>query len=292
MTVQRDIDNVIAHVGDLPAVPTVVSGVIEMTEDPSVPMSDVSELIQRDPALTAKILRVSNSPYYGMRQYVGTLKLALVILGAREVRNIVVGIAVFDTLRNERTEVLLADDFWNHSLGVAALAKKISSSLDLMMQGEDFIAGLLHDIGKMVLSRSLGERYVTLYRAAAVKDEEALFALENEKLGFNHCDAGAALCSKWNLPQVLCDAIYYHHAAKDRSLLEAKDPKLAAIVRVADLAVRQESWEEADAPSIACTEAEAWSVIESAAGAIPVARRFELLKKLLAELKEMPRLIF
>jgi len=100
MNTDKNIEKIVAQVGDLPAVPKVVGDVLSMTEDPSVPMARVGEVIQRDPALTAKILRIGNSPYYGMRQYVATLKLALVILGAREVRNIVVGIAVLDTLRN------------------------------------------------------------------------------------------------------------------------------------------------------------------------------------------------
>lgn len=291
MSTQYSIEKVIAQVGDLPAIPAVVSGVIEMTEDPTVPMARVSEMIQRDPALTVKILRVSNSPYYGMRQYVGTLKLALVILGAREVRNIVVGIAVFDTLRNEHTDVLFEDDFWNHSLTVAGLSKKLASSLELMMQGEDFIAGLLHDIGKMVLCRFLGDRYAAIYRAAVNKGE-ALFLLENQDLGYNHCDAAAALISKWNLPRVLCDALYCHHAAPDRPVRDAKDPRLAAIVRIADRAVRYDFEGKGDSPYSACSDIEAWSALEAVCGPIPSGKRSEILREFACELKDMPKLIF
>ena len=107
---KKAVDRIIARVGDLPAMPAVVSEVLRVTDDPATAMSEVSSIVQADPALTAKILRVSNSSYYGMKQYVGTLKLALVILGVREVRNIVLGITVFETLKNEKSDVKLAED--------------------------------------------------------------------------------------------------------------------------------------------------------------------------------------
>ncbi|MDQ1257706.1 MAG: hypothetical protein QG656_2312, partial [Candidatus Hydrogenedentes bacterium] len=123
MNKQKAIDDVVAKVGDLPAIPEVVGQIIEMMGDPQVSMSELSEQIQRDPALTAKILKISNSAYYGMRQYVSTLKLALVVLGVREVRNIVTGIAVFDTFRDTKADVLVAEGFWRHSLDVASFSK-------------------------------------------------------------------------------------------------------------------------------------------------------------------------
>ena len=87
MNLEKTAEKLLANVGDLPAMPEVVSEVLRLTDDPDTAMAQVSDVIQRDPALTAKILKVSNSPYYGMKQYVGTLKLAIVILGVREVRN-------------------------------------------------------------------------------------------------------------------------------------------------------------------------------------------------------------
>jgi HD-like signal output (HDOD) protein len=134
--------------------PGVVAEVLRVTGDPDVAVGEVSSVIERDSALTAKLLKVSNSPYYGMNQVVGTLKLALVILGVREVRNIVLGISVVDSLKDSSTERLLDQlDFWDHSVKVAGFAKKLGTHLRLNLQGEDFIASRLHDIGKMVLWR-------------------------------------------------------------------------------------------------------------------------------------------
>ena len=291
MSTEERIEKIVAQVGDLPAMPAIVSEVLDMTQDPTVPMATVGEIIQRDPALTAKILRISNSPYYGMRQYVSTLKLALVILGAREVRNIVVGIAVFDTLRNEQTDVLLANDFWNHSLTTAALSKKLGATLELPMQGEDFIAGLLHDIGKIVLCRQLGDRYVEVFRSAE-EHSGTLTTLENEAFGFDHADAGAALAVRWNLPQVLCNAIGYHHAAEDRPLTQAADPRLAAIVRIVNGAARHD-FENADEKSCGtCADTEAWNALDSVNAPIPPDERYQTLARFMEGLKDVPALSF
>lgn len=282
MTINRSVEKVVAHVGDLPAMPAVVSEVLDLTDDPAVSMARLSTLIQRDPALTAKILRVSNSPYYGMRQFVGTLKLALVILGVREVRNIVMGISVFDTLSNDHTRLLLADDLWDHSLAVAGLAKKLGMTMALALQGEDFIGGLLHDVGKMILCSSLGEKYAELYRITKPRPQE-IFEYENDELGFNHADAAAALAMRWNLPMALRDALYLHHAMDNRPIDEAKDPRLAAVVRIANLAARHDFGAAEETPCPACGDLEAWAVLESAQNPIPPDARYATLKRLVTE---------
>ncbi len=291
MTVQTNVDKVVAIVGDLPAMPAIVSEVLDMTQDPDVPMSDIGDLIQRDPGLTAKILRISNSPYYGMRQYVGTLKLALVILGSREVRNTVIGIAVFDTLRDDHTDAFLADDFWNHSLTVAALSKKLGNTLSLRLQGEDFIGGLLHDMGKMALYRYLGERYADVFRTA--QEEPARLAeFETKEFGFNHADAATAFAKRWNLPEMLCDALYYHPKLEDRPLSEAAHPQLAAVVRIANLASRHDFENETEETCQALNDTESWAILESATAPIPADERYQLLAGFIEEVKDMPKLQF
>lgn len=289
MSFSETIDKVIARVGDLPAMPAVVGEVLDLMEQPDTTMADLSTRIQHDPALTAKILRVSNSPYYGMRQYVGTLKLALVILGMREVRNIVVGIAVVDTLRDEKTDVLLADDFWNHSMMTAAVARKLGNGMRLNLQGEDFVAGLLHDIGKMILARQLGPAYEAIYRAHSEGYEDLIEAEERE-LGFNHCDAAAALATKWNLPKTLCDALYYHHPSHERPLKDAKNPLLAAVVRVAERAARHDFDEGTEDGCRALQDLEAWQMLEEAPQPIDFESRYAALTEAIEEFKDSPRL--
>ncbi len=282
------LDKVVARVGDLPAMPEIVAEVLRLTEDPNTALSEVSDAIQRDPALTAKILRVSNSPYYGMKQYVGTLKLALVILGVREIRNIVMGISVFAALRDEYTAVLLAQDLWRHSVMVGALAKKLATHMELGLQGEDFIAGLLHDIGKMVLARQLRAVYAQVDTKARTAPSEPLFALEARELGFNHAEAGAALACRWNLPSTLVDALWLHHPNESRPLSDAKDAKLAALIRIANLAAHEDNWEDPDNLPAACQDGEAWQVLASVGGPESMVERRELLAGFTRDLKAAP----
>jgi len=288
---QRPVDRVIARVGDLPAMPAHVAEVMEVTDDPAVEMSEISDRIERDPALAAKILQVSNSPYYGLKQYVGTLKLALVVLGVREVRNIVLGISVFQMIRNPNIDALLSRSFWQHSVLVGAFAKKLGTRLAVGLQGEDFIGGLLHDIGKMVLVRQLGSPYEKLFRTSG-GSSEPLCAMEMDALGFDHADAAAALGVRWNLPGALVDALCYHHAREDRSLGSADQPALAALVRIANLAVHDDLSDETGQTCRSCTEEEAWALLGSPRAPTEVSSRCETLKGISEELEGLAEPLF
>ena len=283
-----EIEEIVRKLGELPAMPLVVSEVLNRTEDPTISLSEVSGIIQQDPALTAKILKVSNSPYYGMRQVVGTLKLALVILGVREIRNIVLGISVVDALRDESTDDLLREHgFWEHSALVAGMAKKLGTHLKLNFQGEDFIAGLLHDIGKMVLWRQLKGEYEQVFQMADGGVVE-LCKLEKTAFGFDHADAAAALAMRWNLPETLADAVRCHHSDTTRQLADAKDPQLAAVVRVANLAAHDE-WDERDAKiAESCADEEAWEILSKDGSLVNIDDRRAVLAPFYAEIREMP----
>lgn len=281
---------VVGRIGDLPAIPDVVAEVMEMTSDPGVAVSDVSKAIERDPALAAKLLRVSNSSYYGMRQVVGTLKLALVILGVREVRNIVLGISVLDTLRDSETEILLSHHgLWAHSTLVAGTAKHLAVAMELRMQGEDFIAGLLHDIGKLVMWRHLGEDYRELYVEAG-KIGRSLCEAEQAAYGFDHADVGAALAGAWSLPNSLTCALQYHHAGPGRDLSSCPSPRLAALVRIANLAAHDD-WESAEEDLASCTS-DAWDILEDGDVSYSLAERRDWLVGVVQRLEESPSLAF
>lgn len=287
MSASAKLDEIIERVGDLPAVPEVVSEVLSLTENPNVDLPVIAEVIQKDPALSAKVLRISNSPYYGMRQYVGTLKLALVILGVREVRNIVLGISVFDALRTKKIESLLAEGFWRHSFLVAALSKRLGEHLRLALHGEDFITGLLHDIGKLVLMRQFPDEYPTMYSEAGGEGER-LCAVETDVFGFTHADAAAALATRWNFPQTLIDGLLLHHPKDGIALRQAKDPLLAAVVRIANLAARKEAGHLEGTVRVAVNDPEAWGIITEEVPELAEAERGPLLAGFLRDVASAP----
>lgn len=286
MTEIQTLERVLQRIGDLPSMPEVVAVAVDQMNRPDVDMAEIAETIGRDPSLTAKLLKIANSPYYGMRQVVGSLKLAMVILGGREVRNILIGVTMMDAFDDASTAPITRGNFWDHSARVAAMSKKLSEHYTLRFQGEDFIAGLLHDIGKLVLYRQLPREYGPLFRKAATTDEE-IETLEHSAFGFDHSDAGGAVAKVWNLPETLRDAVLHHHKRAGRSLNDAKDPKLAAVVRIANLATEEGILNEGfDAEaSEACTDAEAWAALEGRSNSTPVAR-CQLLVRFLREVND------
>lgn len=287
----KNVAKALGKVGDLPSMPEVVAEVLRLTEDPDVAMGDVSHAIELDPGLSAKLLKVSNSPFYGMKQVVATLKLALVILGVREVRNIVLGISVVDGLRNRDTEALLAkSDFWHHSVMVAGLSKKLGNHFDLGLQGEDFISGLLHDIGKMVMWRQMRKEYEPLILASGGASL-ALCEAERAKFGFDHADAAALLAERWNLPGSLGDALWCHHPYNDRYVRDAKDPQLAALVRIANLAARDPWEDEEDGEIMSVADNEAWGVLLDGREPLEREERHAVLIGYWQELQETPALV-
>ncbi|HOT49847.1 MAG TPA: HDOD domain-containing protein [Candidatus Hydrogenedentes bacterium] len=286
---QERLEAIIESVGELPALPGIVADVLAITEDPAVAVSRISECVQRDPGLAAKILKVANSPHYGMKQYVSTLKLAIVILGIREVRNIVLGISLFETLQDGRVERTLAREIWAHSLQVAAWCRMIGASLNLGLQGEDFIGGLLHDIGKIVLLRQIGGDYFDLIKRSGGHGE-VFCQMETNIFGFDHAGAAEALATHWNLPQSLSDALWMHHAAPERRLDEAAHPSLAALVRVANVAACEDFSETVLEPPPSCMLEEAWSALDSPKAPKDPVGRYVLLSGFAAEIQEMPLL--
>jgi HD-like signal output (HDOD) protein len=274
-------------IGDLPAMPSVVSEVLQLTNDPAVDMGDVSKAIQGDPALTAKILRVSNSSYYGMKQYVGTLKLALVILGVREVRNIVLGVSVFDTFNDRKCDARMAECIWDNSLLTGGLAKNLGEIMKLGLQGEEFVAGLLADIGKMALLRRLGTGYSSVLKKAE-RFPKQLLAAEKKAVGCTHADLAMALSEMWDLPKALSDALWYQYPEEEKPLADAEDPKLAAVVRIAKAAIFTDFSKPGKAAPL--EDDEAWKVLESVKNPIPEAERKTVLADQLEALRNAPSL--
>lgn len=290
MKTNRQAERIIARVGDLPAMPAVVSEVLRLTDDPSSAMDEMSRVIQSDPALTAKILRVSNSPYYGMKQYVSTLKLALVILGVREVRNIVLGISVFDTFRREGVPARMAGELWDGSLRVASLCKDLCQHMGLALKGEEFVTGLLHDIGKMVLLLQFEDKYQKLY-AAYRHTPQQLYEAELAAFACSNADTGMALATRWNLPEALGEALWYQYPSPERPLSDLDTPHLAAVLRIAKRARHDKFEPSVPDEEITCLlDAEAWAVLEDVRNPIPPEERRAVLAALAKKANQGPEI--
>lgn len=225
------LEEIVNRVNDLPALPQIVVKVLQLTDDPNSTVKELSEVICQDQVLTAKVLRLANSAYYGYPRRIGSIVEAIVMLGFKAIRNLVMAASVQKILHQSVAGYRLdAGELWRHSIACAMAAHKIGKRVGYRKSDETFIAGLLHDIGKVVLSVYVSEVYGEIIKR--VKESRISFAqAERDVMGFTHADVGARVVDRWNLPQQYVEAIAYHHEPE----LGKENPMLVAIVHLADI---------------------------------------------------------
>ena len=211
----------------LPTLPLVASRLLESIADPDAATSEeIGGLIALDPALTARTLKLANSDFYGFPRKVGTVDLAVVVLGPDTIRDLVLSAAVFQTL--DPTWKTLAG-LWSHSLACGVAARAMADRCGYRLDAEAFAAGMLHDIGKVALRQTHPERFEA---ALALVREQGLSMAVAERgvLGSDHAEVGGWLAERWGLPGDLVEAIACHHRPEQARL----NPELVSLVHIAD----------------------------------------------------------
>ncbi|MCW5892911.1 MAG: HDOD domain-containing protein [bacterium] len=211
---------------ELPTLPAVVGRIVELLERPDADLSDVAALIETDQVLTAHLLRLANTAFYGLSGTVGTVTQALTVLGTTVTRSLLYGTAVLDL------RIDLAG-FWEHSIGTAVAAGALAKHLALKKPEEVSGAGLLHDIGKVVLYKQAPEAFAAVL--ARTRDEGLAFRdAERALLGVDHAEVASWLLTRWRFPPRLLEPIVCHH----RPTHARAFPVEAAVVHVANTLVR------------------------------------------------------
>jgi putative nucleotidyltransferase with HDIG domain len=222
--------DVAAAVSAVPALPRAVRAVINACEDPDTGADDVARLILSDQGLTANVLKLANSAAYGHRRRVGTATDAVVIMGVSAVRSLAISSHTANLLSGELPGYVMArGDLWRHSLAVAFVCRGLPGATGPRAAEEAFVAGLLHDVGKLVMSDVIGASYELLVRTAWER-RRPLHECERELIGFDHAELGARIAAAWGFPAALVGAIGVHHRPDDAG--DAYD--LAHRVAVAD----------------------------------------------------------
>lgn len=211
----------------LPTLPGIVSKLTQMVEDPSVSADRIGRVIAKDQILSAKLLKLVNSAFYGFPGRISTVSSAVILLGFNVVRSLVLSASIFEAM--EKTVVGL----WEHSLGCAAIANVIARRLSINDPEEVSTAALLHDIGKVVIRENLAEEAAVLDEAI-LGENISLYEAEQRILKIDHTRIGQRLCRHWNLPDRLAEPIAYHHEPSK----SANHYVSTAIVHVADVLVR------------------------------------------------------
>ena len=197
----------IAALPPLPAVGTL----LRLINDPEVEFKEIAKTISMDRALTSQLLRIANSAFYGFPQEIRTVQQATVIVGRQAVRNLALSTAMVKVRSHMRANgPLAAEEFWRHSMAVAYGARMLTDHQHLVAPDEAFVAGLLHDVGKVVFMEYQPETYGELLKRAQ-NGIEPLHLLERETYDIDHAEVGEALCRHWNFPEIVCEAVAGHH---------------------------------------------------------------------------------
>jgi len=219
MPVTEALKDKIAHFSNLPTLPQVATKLMGMINNPLTSASDVAFVVGQDLSLSAKVLRLANSAFYGIPRSITSIHNAVVILGLKVINTMVLSLTVFDMFPDERDNAPLFNRkaFWLHSLGCGLIAKYLATKIKkviLFDPEEAFCAGLLHDIGKVVMEQYLHEDFhkALIY---ATNNNVSMYEAEKKKLGYTHTDIAEYLTETWNLPTEIRLSLIYHHTPSE-----------------------------------------------------------------------------
>jgi putative nucleotidyltransferase with HDIG domain len=225
------IKNIASKVGNLPILPTVVAKMLELADNPETQTETLAKLISNDQSLTARILKTANSAHYGFSREISTVDTAIVVIGYKAVKEIGLSLSVVDSLKNigllNRFDI---QKYWEHSVGVATAAKEIAKKYISADAGELYVAGLLHDIGKMILIQYAPQNFYEVLDYMEEQNTE-YFEAEEQILWIDHGEIGYMIAERWNLPQKIGTIIRHHHRPQDAP---ENFTAQAAIINVAD----------------------------------------------------------
>ncbi|MFA7578345.1 MAG: HDOD domain-containing protein, partial [Candidatus Muiribacteriota bacterium] len=191
------------------------------TNDPHFDIKQITSLIAKDPSITAKILRIANSAFYSGASEIDTVEKAVMRLGIRQIRNIILGISVIQSFKPVDEFINSVQSIWRHSIGVAFTNKVIGDIYKLEDVEELWVCGILHDIGKILYISYFPELFSYILREARQKDI-SFYSAEQELFKFNHSDIGGWLADRWHLPHKVRNVIFHHHnpPANDKVLTD------------------------------------------------------------------------
>ena len=215
----RYLKKIKAYIVKMPSLSTTLVKVLETCNDPLSSANDLKRVISLDPVLTGRVLRLINSAYYSLDKPVSSLTRAIIMLGVNTVKNLALSFTILCNLNGRSScQSFTTDDFWRHSLCVGVVAKSMAvvKGLPVASQEEYFVAGLLHDLGKLPLYMQLPTEY---YRVCenVHGDQNALYQNEAKFLGVDHGAVGNLIAEKWHLGSTLVESISYHHNPSDGS---------------------------------------------------------------------------
>ncbi len=235
----------LSSITELPTFPTTALEVMRLASDSDSSAAELARIISKDPPLATKILRVANSPYYGFAKKISTIEWAIVALGFETLRETILSLTLIDLFKGNVMKNFDPRKFWQHAINAASAARSIAREVKYRIPGEAYAAGLLHDVGTLVLYRYFQEDFAEIYRLIHEENMQPSQA-EAVVTGTTHGDIGAWLASRWSFPSYLVEAIQLHHTPAFAEV----NPELTAIVHAASQIASYSGYSCADQPIV------------------------------------------
>lgn len=236
--VKEIVEKALSSIGEIATLPEVTVKIIEIVEAPQSTARDLHDVIKHDPALSAKVLKVVNSAFYGLPGQIASVDRAIILLGLSAVKNIAIAASIARLFKGGRiSEEFTANDLWRHSLAVGVACRMMGKMTHYPVQPDElFVAGLIHDMGLLVERQAFPEQLTRIIQRCR-QGESDFLSLEREVIGADHQMFGGGLTTKWKFPRHLRAACGFHHNPES---LSQELKKLGNLVRTADILCCQE----------------------------------------------------
>jgi HD-like signal output (HDOD) protein len=248
----------------LPEIPSIVFELNEVIANPLSSADQMAQIINKSPSLTALLLKIVNSSFYGLPSRVDRVSLAVTMIGTRELSALALGISIISIFRKIPRSHLNMRYFLQHSLGCAIASRLLAAQKNMRQTEQMFTAGLLHDLGRLILFIYFPEETLEVLRLAQ-QTSTCLYAAEKKRLGCHHAHIGKFLLNRWRLPLLLENTVCFHHEPG-----ESPDPVPAAIVHVADVLVNALGIGTSGERLVPPLNAQAWAALELPASCFEV----------------------
>jgi HD-like signal output (HDOD) protein len=223
----------ISGINQISTLPTVYAKVNELVDNPTSSASDLGRVISRDQGLTARLLKLVNSAFYGLPSKIDTVSRAVTVIGFKQLKELVLATSVLSMFKGLGSSISLSmEDFWKHSIACGLTSRILAIYARCDNPEAFFVAGLLHDLGRLVLLEKCSEEYKNIFHERTEKDR-MLFEVERSFFGYTHAEVARELVSFWNLPETLKSAVGFHHVPQRAG----RFAPYAGIVHIADIFV-------------------------------------------------------
>lgn len=219
----------ISQLSGLVSPPDICIKIFELIESQTSTSKQLGDVIGQDPNLSARLLKIANSPYYHFSTKIETISRAISVVGVRELSSLVLAVSAVKTFSNIPAKLVDIDTFWQHSIYTALMAQELAKQSDILHPERLFVAGLMHDIGSLIIYNRAPEIAAEIL-AEAQGNEQLVFSREQELLQIDHAYLGGMMLDSWNFPPALRESIKHHHDPENASGAEIE----AAILHIAD----------------------------------------------------------